>query len=1348
MASVDHVEVDVQGPIVDVPQCVNASNETLDASRIQPLSEKEPKKPFYEDLSAHTIIDAEPPKPETPWQILLSKLHPNVPPPYPPCPTPTRASSSFFGRWLYTYMTPLMQRGLYRTLVPEDYPPIELRDESMMLSNKLMEEWDKELSTKGKEHAKLWKATFRAFGWQFLACGFLYLCEVLASVRIGVHLRTAFIVTIYRKCLSLSLSHTSSTGYILNLISNDVQRFEDAAPFAHYIWVGPVHLFLVMYFVYNNLGAAGFASIGVLMAFIPMQAWFASIFRGLRILTSRWRDERIKSGSDMLAGVMVVKLYAWEQPFIKKIGGLRDVELKYIRKASVLRATNEALYFASNALVNIAGFMVYHFTGGVFTPAKVFTTLTFISQCRLSMANFFPRALQFCSEAHVSFQRVQEFLSLQSMSTTRDHQKETQTCDKYGPDAMVVVEKGNFSWEMEGRTEEGKVTPPRKILKDVDLVVRRGQLCCIVGPVGSGKSSLLNAILGEMVHQSGSVSLRSAKVAYASQSPWIIQGTVKDNILFSNPYDEKRFWWTIKVCALERDVQLFEDGVETLIGERGVTLSGGQRARLALARAVYFDADVYVLDDPLSAVDTKVGRHLFEKCLRDALKDKAVILVTHQLQYVRECENVVLMEGGKVTRQGRYEDVMQAEGSAFAKTMAEFAARPAGVDVEVDNVDAEQEGVTKVEQKVQAAVPGDREGFEAVSERKTDSAEPREAKKELSTEEAAQGTVPFSTYWSYFSSGAPVFVLILLAVALVLGEGSRVTTDYWLSRWSSRSPAEQMETKYPLAFGLLVLTTVFLSLSRAIGFFLVCWIASRTIFTKMVSAIFASPMDFFQRTPHGRLMNRFSKDMNNVDELLPQTFFDFTQCFFMVVGTLTVAVVIIPYVLVLVPIVFCVFLYLRRYYLAGGRQIKRFEGITRSPVYSTVPATLEGLATVRAFGAQDRFTDTFIHLQNENTRVYFMFQGAAKWLGIRVDLMSATFLFVVTFFAVGMRYTLGLSGGTMGLLLSYMLQLIGLLQWCIRQSAEVENQMICVERVLEYTKLESEAPAITLVRPPENWPTYGEVQIKNMSLAYPTNPRPVLRNINVSIPPGTKVGIVGRTGAGKSSFLQALFRIVEPTPANSIIIDSISTTTLGLTDLRSKMSIIPQEPFCFKGSLRFNIDPFEKSDDATIWRVLEAVELKRVVENLPGKLDAEVAENGSNWSVGERQLICLARAILKKTKVIVMDEATSAVDLRTDAVIQEGIRNREKGMFGDATVLTIAHRLNTVIDYDLVMVLDDGQVVELGTPYELLEKPVSQESAWFARMVGEMGTEAQELLRGMAWDMEVKRRHAANLKTE
>ncbi|KAI9095088.1 P-loop containing nucleoside triphosphate hydrolase protein [Phlyctochytrium arcticum] len=1186
-------------------------------------------------------------------------------------------------------------------------------------------------------------------GLAFCVCGHAVIHHVVffKGTRLGMQMRVTFITAIYRKCLALSISNTSSTGLIVNLVSNDVDRFENAASFAHYAWLGPVQLMVVLYLLYIQISWGAFAAVGSLLLVIPMQAAFATQFSNLRKKSVRFRDDRIKSVSDMLAGIMVVKLYAWEIPFTGKINELREQELGYIKSASVLRAINEALYFASSAVTSLFGFVTYFLIGGILTPSRIFTCLTYLSSVRLVLTNFFPKAIQFTSESLISLKRIEAFLSLPEIEATRDIEAEKAFLESlHDPEVMVAIRNGTFSWgaipsslESKGQVvhqtmDDISHAESRAVLRDINLTVRKGECIGVCGPVGSGKSSLANAILGEMECLRGKAGLRSRKVAYAAQSPWILTGSIRDNITFGLPFDEQWFAEVVRVCAMERDIQRFSHGIHTVIGERGVTLSGGQRARLALARAVYFNADIYILDDPLSAVDTNVGRHLFEQCIQGLLKPKAVILISHQLQYVRNCDRLVLVENGRISADGPYDQILHVSKTNFATTLREAASRPVDMDQTVDDGEepisrtetldsetADGQPKTVIVEDGQVIVPKDEDG---------------PSSGEMSKEQVAQGTIGAATYYRYFRSGGGLFVVVVLCISLILGEAVADVTNWWLAHWSQQDDLDKQDSTNAWVFFALVVGAVIISNGRAILFFYVSWAAGRVLFVKMLQAVFRSPMNFFQINPHGRLMNRFSRDINLLDEMLPQTFFDFIQCSFMIIGTLVISVIIIPYILVLVPFIFVGFYLLRRAYVLASRQVKRIESVTRSPVYSNIPTTLEGLSTVRAFGREQDFAKNFTRLQNENTRMYFAFICCARWLGFRLDVGAAIFLAVVALGAVGLADSLGLRPGVVGLLLTYVLQLTGLLQWAARQSAEVENYMVSVERVLEYTNLAPEESPEDLKKAqpvPPSWPTQGKVEMNHMSLTYPGSATPVLKDMTLSVPPGAKVGIVGRTGAGKSSFLQALFRLVNPTPSGSITVDGIQTDTVLLSELRSRISIIPQEPFCFKGTLRFNIDPFGKYSDAEIWRVLEAVELKRrVVEGSGDQLESEVSENGSNWSVGERQLICLARAILRNTRLIVMDEATSAVDMHTDALIQRAIRDKEGGLFKDATVLTIAHRLNTVIDYDFILVLDDGHVVEYGTPFELLAKEVADPTAWFARMVSEMGDQASDALKAIA----------------
>ncbi|KAJ3259888.1 hypothetical protein HDU77_001608 [Chytriomyces hyalinus] len=1312
----------------------------------------------------------------------------------PLCPK-RRQEHSLYAKWTFSYMNPVIFRGFKNNLEPEEFLGLEDNDAAEGLSKQLLEAWQTEQSTSNSP--QLWRVILRVFSGFIFSAGLAYFGEMAVkigevlfmgqilewfqnpnapardgylyglglavlgllhavlhhvefflSMRCGLQMRVAFIAAVYKKCLSLSTSHTSSTGYIVNLVSNDVQRFEDAAPFAHFIWLGPLEVVLMTYFMYTQIGYASFAGVAGLLLMIPLQGWFARLFARLRKNTVGLRDERIKCISDSLAGMLVVKLYAWEKAFEDSINSIRDQEMRNIRKASYLRALNEAFFFVSGSLIEIFAFVTYWLMGGVFTPAKIFTCIAYMSSIRISMTNFFPKALQFLAESRVSLDRVQEFLALPDIHSHRDSETSLQLLATSGQDTDVLIQNGEFGWgpaKLKAMQQQqpfvvsdtsntaattSKTPKSQSILQNINLKIKVGELVSVVGAVGSGKSSLLNAILGEMdAYEPTQIALRSKKIAFCTQTPFILSGSVRDNVTFGLPFDAQKFRKVIDVCAMESDLKIFQNGELTLIGERGVTLSGGQRARLALARAVYSDADIYLLDDPLSAVDTKVGRHLFEECINGYLSTKTRILVTHQLQFARLCDTVLVLEQGKIAAQGPYSEVIESSSSKFAAAMKEMETKG----------HEEEEGVDDLVQDEKKAEPVVVVEDSTVTPDIVKAVAPVSASTAplITKEESAKGSVSPKVYWNFFRAGASALMFVILMMFLVVGQSSLIVTDYYLSRWSLQSPEDQRWIGNLGIFLGLAVGTVIISIVRAEMFFHYCLNSTESLFRKMLHSVYRSPMSFFQQNPLGRLMNRFSKDMNLADEMLPLTFFDFTQCIFMIIGTLVISVIIIPYVLISIPVVAFIFLYFQKYYLATSRQVKRFEALTRSPVYTAVPSTLEGLSTIRAYVCETRFTQEFMRIQDENTRAFFNYLSGARWLGLRLDVLSSFFLAMITFACVGLRgpagASIGLNSGTVGLLLTYSLQLVGTLQWAVRQSAEVENMMVSVERILEYSTLEPEAPAETDVKPPGSWPSAGDLRIQNMSMAYPTAPtKNILDDITVHIPGGMKVGVVGRTGAGKSSLLQVLFRLVEPSPANSIHLDGISTSTLGLFDLRSRISIIPQEPFCFKGTLRYNLDPFGVYQDADLWSALESVEMKASVESMPEGLESPVAENGSNWSVGERQLICLARAILRNSKLIVLDEATSAVDMRTDALVQKAIRS-SKGLFASSTVLCIAHRLQTIIDFDRVLVLDYGRVVEFGSPHELLLKDADKDSgAWFSRMVAQMGEDAQKQLRQIA----------------
>ncbi|KAJ3218943.1 Multidrug resistance-associated protein 4 [Clydaea vesicula] len=1152
-------------------------------------------------------------------------------------------------------------------------------------------------------------------------------------MRQGIRFRVCFSSLIYGKMLKLSSGHASSTGKIVNLISNDVQRLEDVSLFVPFLFTAPIDIILSTLYLYFQIGYSALFALLALFLFVLVQSYLGKKFGSIRSHTVKHRDDRVRTISDMIAGILVVKLYAWENPFKTKVEIDRKKEMHFIKNSAILKALNLTLAFAATTIISVFPLLSFFLMGGFFTPSVIFSVISIISNLQMFLTFFFANAIMNGSEALVSIQRIKEFLLLNEVTNKKLMINLQEDKDLIRNNIFCkIYNNASFKWSNDSASET--------ILSDINFEIKGGELLGVCGPVGSGKSSLACALLGEMECASGNYFLRksldeagekSLKVAYCSQVPWIVA--------------EKTWFNTvIQICELVEDINSFPDGADTLIGERGVMLSGGQKARLGLARAVYADADFYILDDPLSAVDAKVGKKLFENCIKSLLINSkstdygnyrktpaTVVLITHQLHFLPRCERVLVLINGRIESLGSFNDAIinNINNNEFIESMKNFNSTELENIEEIKTFDSAEsisnETIQNNSEVVLSTPHCGKEG-DLIFDNSAD----LDTKKELNEEVIKQGVVTFSTYLNYFKSGVSILHVIFIFALLILGVAASMITDWWISRWTSQNIFEQRNNgTFNASFYVsLAVLSVLISIFRAMFFFYVCLTCSKHLFLKMLQSVSRSPLNFFELNPHGRLLNRFSKDLSTVDEMLPITIYDFTSACGYVVGSLILACIYIPFLLILIPFTVFVFLRIRTKYIASSRQIKRLDSASRSPIYSTVPTTLEGLITLRAFGKGDWFKLYFDNLQNENTKFMSAFISSSRWLGIRLDWVVGTFLLAITAMSIVMKNLNLIQPASVGLVLTYAFSMLGTLQWAVRQSAEVENQMISVERILEYTNLPSEAKEVTDVKLPPDWPNQGDVSINHLSLQYPGSTKKVLKDISIHFAPGEKIAIVGRTGAGKSSLLQALFRLVEPTSGN-FVIDGFDLSTLGLRDLRSRISIIPQEPFCFKGTLRFNIDPFAMYSDKQLWDALASVEMKNMVENLDLKLDSEVSEGGSNWSVGERQLICLTRAILRNTRLIVMDEPTSNIDNHTDSLIQHAIRS-ESGLFANSTVITIAHRLNTVIDFDKIMVLDDGKVVEFGNPHELLSK--TDETAWFNSMIQELGEEAENSLRKIA----------------
>ncbi|KAM9674938.1 ATP-binding cassette sub-family C member 4-like isoform 6-T8 [Dama dama] len=1150
--------------------------------------------------------------------------------------------ANFCSRLFVWWLNPLFKIGHKRKLEPDDMYSVLPEYHSQRLGEELQGYWDQEVerAQKDAQEASLMKAIIKCYWKSYLIWGLLtfleegtrvvqpiFLGKMISYVedydptdsaalheaygyaaglsacvlvwavlhhlyfyhiqRVGMRLRVAMCHMIYRKALRLSSSAMgkTTTGQIVNLLSNDVNRFDQVATFLHYLWVGPLQAIAVTALLWMEIGMSCLAGMAVLIILLLLQSCIGKLFSSLRRKTAALTDDRIRTVSEMITGIRTIKMNVWEKSFIDLITSLRRKEISKILRSSYLRGMNLASFFAVSKIMIFVTFITNELLDNLITASKVFVVVTLFEALRFSSTLYFPMAIKEVSEAIISIQRIKNFLSLDEM---------TQCHPQLPSDGEMRV--------------------------DVQ--------------------------------------------------------------------DLTAFWG--------KDFQLLKERDLTEIGDRGTPLSEGQKARVSLARAMYQDADIYLLDDPFSAVDAGVSRHLFEQCIHKALKEKITILVTHQLQYLKDASQILILKNGITVERGTY--------SEFQKS---------GIDIfslfEKGNEQSEPSPVpetpTVISESLVLSLQSPRPSLKDVA---PENQETENIQVILPLEDHLEGKVGFKTYKNYFTAGADWSVIIFLILVNIAAQVSYILQDWWLAFWANVQSnlyfgVSQKEDEgvvfilnwYLRVYSGLTVSTVLFGITRSLLTFYILVNSSQTLHNKMLETILRAPVLFFDRNPIGRILNRFSKDIGHMDDLLPLIFLDFIQTFLLLIGVVGVMVAAIPWTAIPVIPLGIIFFFLRRYFLETSRDVKRLECTTRSLVFSHLASSLRGLWTIRACKAEQKFQEVFDSHQDLHSEAWFLLLMTSRWLAVYLDVICAIFVTVVAFGALILVETL--TPGQVGLVLSLTLTLTGMFQWCVRQSAEVENMMISVERGIEYTDLEKEAPWEYEYRSPPSWPHEGKINFNNMNFKYSLDGPLVLKNLGMFIDPGEKRGIVGRTGAGKSSLIAALFRFSEP--EGSIQIDGILTTNIGLHDLRKKMSVAPQEPVLFTGTVRNNLDPLNEHTDEELWNALEEVQLKDTIENLPGKMNTELAESGLNLSVGQRQLVCLARAILKKNQILIIDKATSNVDPRTDELIQKNILEK----FSHCTVLTIAHRLSNVNNCQWIMVLDSGSRKETGRPNDLLQ---------------------------------------------
>ena len=1177
----------------------------------------------------------------------------------------------------------------------------------------------------------------------------------------AVFVRTAISTMLYRKSLRVSAGGRAktSTGQIVNMMSNDTGQLQRFLQFVGMTLVAPIQIIIALALIYQQVGHATWVGVAFMVFLMPINVVVFGTVSKMRVKVLKFSDLRVKMLNEILGGIRIIKFYAWEKPFGQEVAKLRHEELKALTLLSYVSAVGFSLILLSAPILQpILVFTAYvNIQDKPLDAATAFTTVALFNIMRFPFA-FMPMGLLQYIQSKISLKRLERFLAFPELN---EYVMEPPVD---GEDAMDVqgiisVKDGSFSWidpelpeirpiqdeskkkaKRQRRSnkkngdvtsdddaipisstqhsiaqsvatsvdEEGQPKGPGITLQNLTCTIQQGSLVAVVGPVGSGKSSLLSAMLGEMEPIHGSKVYmklggadRAGFVAYAAQTPWVVNDTLRGNVLFGREFDQARYDRVVEACALVDDLAALPAGDLTEIGERGINLSGGQKARVSLARALYStDTKVLMLDDPLSAVDAHVGEHLFAKAIAgDVAEGLTRVLVTHHVHFLSRCDKVIVMEKGRIAHQGTYDELV-AEGVDFQGAV-DVSKMQGEVSVETeDTAGKKEDGLTPAESAKE----------ETLAEQKTKLDMKEKGKSLVKDEEREEGNVSGSAYALYARAGG-WWVVVAILIIQGFGRAAEIMASFWLATWATAAASAQMsgtphtsdETNFYLGiYALFALLGVLGLTVRAIMMAVHRLGASKKLHEDLTASVLRAPVAFFDVTPVGRILNRFSADMDKIDLQLTQSLGQGISTIFSVLGALgaIIAATKGTFLAPLLPIGY-IYYVIQKWFRKTSTELQRVNSIANSPIFADFSQTLSGTSTIRAYGEESRFFNQCQQSFDTMNASYVLVQLTNNWLGLRLDVLGGIIGAFIGGMAVGTYSMNFISAGWLGLALSYAIEVTGYLKHGVRMIATVEAEMNSVERVIFYSQnIAAEAPSEVPENDPPagSWPSKGAIEIKHASMRYRDGPM-VLKDLSLSIAGGEKIGVVGRTGSGKSSLMVVLFRISElEADGGQILIDGVDAAKIGTSTLRLNLSIIPQDPVMFSNTIRYNLDPFRTASEEELWTVLQKVQMAEVIAVLPKGLEEMVSEGGDNFSQGQRQLLCIARSLLRKPKILIMDEATASIDNTTDGLIQSMIREN----FADATILTIAHRLNTIMDSDRVLVLDQGTIAEFDTPTALL----------------------------------------------
>ena len=1232
-------------------------------------------------------------------------------------PSPLKdGGMSLWSFFTFDWITPLMQTGYERPLEENDIFPVPSQDESRGLTERLHRNFILTKPSLIKAMSREWlRPTIKAGLWKTLNDGSqfagpifmslilknltqyspsnlfilaiaMYVSQIVGALgeaqyfqsgmRVGMQIRTALMGLIFRKSLVI-VPHSANSGKVTNMISSDTESLQSFCEVMHVLWSAPLRIITSMVLLYYLLGAAALCGAGLLVAIIPLQNRLVVRMTAQIRRAQQFTDDRLKLVTETFEGIHLVKCYTWEGAFRKNLSSLREKELNELLKYSIIRSLNSFLISAIPVLVAVISFTAYSIISPEpLTAVQAFTALSLFQVLRFPLMQL-PSVINSLGACRVSIDRITQYLCSPEHDRTTPTRSSIPT-DVSGP---IVLDKCVFKWRGGGG--------PFQVSIPSLLTIPKGSLFVVVGHTASGKSSFLQALLGLVPQESGQATLPS-NVAYCPQNPWIFSGSVSDNITFNDEHvDEVALSRAIELSQLSDDLREMVDGVGTELGERGINLSGGQKHRISLARAIYHSSSVVLMDDPLSALDSAVANKVFTEAILKGLNGATRILVTNRLEAVvsnlraagpNAVVQFIVMSAGEVKAVGSYEDLIG--------TSDDFKALVATAGSRIPTP-APDRGAAEVGVAAPAATTAAKKGQEVISK-----------------EDRRTGAVSNSTFSLYTKSMKYFWVILMLYIAT---EISRVAASIWLSEWSS----SEKSTRYFLLIyvGISAVQLAFSFVSQLLS----AWCgqqAARSLHYSMYERLIIAPMSFFQATPIGRILNRFAKDVGDVDKNMAPMMGMTMSVFLGLFSTLGILAGTAYYTVLAFGPLLIAFYYLQAYYRSSSREIKRMDAVSRSPIYAHFQQIQNGIETVLAFQRSDSVIRESEKLIDNHIRFNLAQMSTNRWLGIRLEFYGGALVLVTALFVVSSRSFL--SAGIAGLALSTALQVTGALGGIVRLGAMLENALNSVERIAEYSSVESEKIS-GLVPPTTSWPSSGAVKYSHVVARYKAFP--VLRDVSFQILPGQKVGVVGRTGAGKTSLVMTLFRILE-IESGLITIDGVDISQLSLEALRSVLGIIPQEPIVFEGSVRSNIDPFKRYSDEQVRDALKAAHLNSL------DLDQSLIQGGKNLSAGQRQQVCLARVLLRRPKILVLDEATSSLDTVTDSLVVATIRSE----FRDSTVITIAHRLHTIIDSDLILALANGELVEAGSPGLLANKP----NGLFASLISGTGTSTAKSLRERA----------------